>query len=72
MLCSARLIREKYPENIPIVLLTAYDWGDIEQEAMEASMDAHIAKPVQIDTLKSTIRQVLDSRLEQPEEAGKI
>ena len=36
-------------------------------DAIESGMDAHVAKPVQIDNLKSTIRQVLDSRAEQPE-----
>ena len=36
-------------------------------------MDAHIARPAQVDTLKSTIQQVLDSRLKQPEEqAGTV
>ena len=28
----------------------------------DAVMDAHIAKPVQIDTLKATIQQVMNSR----------
>ena len=46
---------------------------DDVREALESGMDAHIAKPVQVDTLKSTIQQVLDSRMEQldgPREAG--
>ena len=33
---------------------------------LPAVENARIAKPVQIDTLKSTIQQVLDSRTEQP------
>ena len=43
---------------------------DDVRDAIESGMDAHIAKPVQIDNLKSTIRQVLDSRAKQAEEAG--
>ena len=31
-------------------------------DAINAGMDAHIAKPVQVDALKTTIRQVLEGR----------
>ena len=50
---------------IPIIAMTANAFADDVRDALEAGMDAHIAKPVQIDTLKSTIQKVLDSRLEQ-------
>ena len=53
--------------EIPIIAMTANAFVDDVREAIESGMDAHIAKPVQIDTLKATIRQVLDSRLEKPE-----
>ncbi|MDE6054357.1 MAG: hypothetical protein K2G55_11470, partial [Lachnospiraceae bacterium] len=35
---------------------------DDVRDAIESGMNAHIAKPIQIDTLKATIQQVLDSR----------
>ena len=57
-------------KEIPIIAMTANAFVDDVREALESGMDAHIAKPVQIDTLKSTIQQVLDSRLEQSEKAG--
>ena len=53
--------------EIPIIAMTANAFVDDVRDAIEAGMDAHIAKPVQIDSLKSTIRRVLDSRQEQPE-----
>ena len=56
---------------IPIIAMTANAFVDDVREAIESGMDAHIAKPVQIDTLKSTIQQVLDRRLEQTGSAGK-
>ena len=53
---------------IPIIAMTANAFVDDVRDAIESGMDAHIAKPVQIDNLKSTIQQVLDSRLEQAKE----
>ena len=51
--------------EIPIIAMTANAFTDDVRDALESGMDAHIAKPVQIDTLKSTIQQVLDSKKEQ-------
>ena len=51
-------------KTVPIIAMTANAFVDDVRDAIESGMDAHIAKPVQIDNLKSTIRQVLDSRNE--------
>ena len=56
--------------TVPIIAMTANAFVDDVREAIESGMDAHIAKPVQIDNLKATIRQVMDSRMEQAKEAG--
>ena len=58
-------------KKIPIIAMTANAFVDDVRDAVEAGMDAHIAKPVQIDSLKSTIQQVLDSRSEQSGNSGK-
>ena len=42
--------------------MTANAFVDDVREAIESGMDAHIAKPVQIDNLKATIQQVLDKK----------
>ena len=47
---------------VPIIAMTANAFVDDIRDAIDAGMDAHIAKPVQIDNLKATIQQVLDSR----------
>ena len=52
-------------KSLPIIAMTANAFVDDVREAIESGMDAHIAKPVQIDNLKATIHQVLDSRAEQ-------
>jgi len=52
-------------KSVPIVAMTANAFVDDMRDAINAGMDAHIAKPVQIDKLKSTIQEVLDSRKDQ-------
>ena len=59
-------------KTVPIIAMTANAFVDDVRDAIESGMDAHIAKPVQIDSLKSTIQQVLDSRAKQPEEPKKV
>ena len=56
---TARLIRERYPENIPILLLTAYDWSDIEQEAMKIGIHHFMPKPFFMSTFKNAIGRVM-------------
>ena len=47
---------------IPIIAMTANAFVDDVRDAIDSGMDAHIAKPVQVDKLKETVQQVLDSR----------
>ncbi len=41
-----RRIRKIIGDEIPIIILTAYYWGDIEQEAREAGVTAFCTKPL--------------------------
>ncbi len=41
-----RRIRKQIGDEAPIVILTAYYWGDIEQEAKEAGVTAFCTKPL--------------------------
>lgn len=41
----------------PIIILTAYDWSDIEQEAREAGVTAFCSKPIFL----SELREILES-----------
>jgi len=49
-------------KSVPIIAMTANAFVDDVRDAINSGMDAHIAKPVQIDKLKATIQQVLDNR----------
>ena len=57
---TARLIRKEYSDKIPILLLTAYDWSEIEQEAMEIGVNHFMPKPFFMSTFKDAIRRILD------------
>ena len=52
---TARRIRSIVGEDIPIIILTAYDWSDIEEEAKEAGITAFCAKPLFMSDLKSAL-----------------
>lgn len=54
---TAREIRKLLGEEVPIIILSAYDWSSIEQEAREAGVNAFIAKPL----FKSRLVYVLKS-----------
>lgn len=40
-----RRIRRTVGDDIPVIILTAYDWSEIESEAREAGVTAFLAKP---------------------------
>lgn len=48
---TAQAIRKLLGENIPILLISAYDWSEIEKEAKEAGINGFICKPLFKSTL---------------------
>ncbi len=52
---TARKIRSVVGNEAPIIILTAYDWTDIEEEARGAGVTAFCAKPLFMSDLKSAL-----------------
>ncbi|MDE7302178.1 MAG: response regulator [Oscillospiraceae bacterium] len=52
---TAKGIRKVVGNETSIVILTAYDWTDIEEEAKEAGVTAFCAKPLFMSDLKSAL-----------------
>ncbi|MBD5445542.1 MAG: response regulator, partial [Lachnospiraceae bacterium] len=52
---TARKIRSIVGREVPIIILTAYDWTDIEDEAKEVGITAFCAKPLFMSDLKSAL-----------------
>lgn len=50
-----RKIRKIIGEVIPIIILTAYDWSDIEKEAKEAGVTAFCEKPIFLSELRNIL-----------------
>ena len=43
---TAKELRGHLGENVPILIISAYDWSDIEEEAQEAGIQGFISKPL--------------------------
>lgn len=54
---TVRRIRRVVGNNKPIIILTAYDWADIEQEAREAGVTAFCSKPLFLSELRDILSQ---------------
>ena len=50
-----RRIRRVIGDMTPIIILTAYDWSDIEEEAKEAGVTAFCSKPLFLSELRSVL-----------------
>ncbi len=64
---TARKISQCVGEDIPILLISAYDWADIENEAREAGIDGFISKPLFKSTLFYGLRPFMTDLDELPE-----
>ena len=67
---TIRRIRSQIDENIPILLISAYDWSDIEDKAKEAGANGFVSKPLFRSTLYDKINALIgkESRSIEPED----
>lgn len=61
-----RRIRKEAAPGVPVIILTAYDWSDIEAEAKEAGVTAFCSKPLFLSELRDCLQTVI-----QPDSAKK-
>lgn len=54
----ARRIQKETGGNVPIIVLTAYNWEDIEDEAREAGVTAFCSKPLFLSELRECLHSV--------------
>ena len=64
----ARRIRKETGDNAPIIVLTAYDWSDIEEEAKEAGVTAFCSKPLFMSDLRNCLHSIV-SKDENPKDS---
>ncbi|MDO4178383.1 MAG: response regulator [Phascolarctobacterium sp.] len=52
---TVRRIRRIIGDAKPIIVLTAYDWSDVEEEALEAGVTAFCSKPIFLSELQEVL-----------------
>ena len=67
-----RRIRKETGEDVPIIVLTAYDWSDIEDEAKEAGVTAFCSKPLFLSELRSCLHSIVDKGEQEEKETRKL
>ena len=60
----AKEIRHNLGDEVPILLISAYDWSEFEAEAREAGISGFISKPLFKSTLYHALRQYMDIETE--------
>ncbi len=67
-----RRIRKETGEDVPIIVLTAYDWSDIEDEAKEAGVTAFCSKPLFLSELRSCLHSIIDKGEQEEKETREL
>ena len=57
---TARRIRREVREHVPILILTSYDWPEIEEAAREAGVDGFLPKPFFLTSFRRNVDSVLN------------
>lgn len=55
-----RQIRRDIGEDVPIIILTAYDWSEIEEEARAAGVTSFVSKPIFMSDLRRTLLSAMN------------
>jgi CheY-like chemotaxis protein len=64
---TIRQIREEVGSDIPILLISAYDYSDVDKEAKEAGANGFLSKPLFRSTLYNKINELLGTEVESTE-----
>ncbi len=59
---TTRTIRSRFGDEASIIILTAYNWDDIFNEATDAGVDSFVAKPLFVSSLMDEFRAALNKR----------
>jgi signal transduction histidine kinase/DNA-binding response OmpR family regulator len=67
---TIRRIRSEIDSDTPILLISAYEWQDVEREAKEAGVNGFLSKPLFKSTLYDKINEVLGTKAKAAEPDG--
>ncbi len=63
---TARELRKRLGDDVPILLISAYDWTEIEEEARDAGISGFLMKPLFRSTLYYGLKPYMDVEEAQP------
>lgn len=69
---TVRRIRKVIGDNTPIIILTAYDWSDIEIEAREAGVTAFVSKPLFMSELREVLTRPVRTEIAREETVQEV
>jgi DNA-binding NarL/FixJ family response regulator len=67
---TARLLRETLPAT-RVVVLTAFDSGELEQAALDAGASAYLVKGANVETVEATLTRVMSEPTRAGSRAGR-
>lgn len=56
-----RRLRREIGKDVSVIIMTAYDWADIEEEALEAGVTAFCEKPLFLSELQAVLAKPFES-----------
>ncbi len=59
---TTRRIREVVDQSTPIIILTSYNWDDIEEEARKAGVDSFVPKPLFAGAVIDEFREAFEKK----------
>ena len=65
---TIRRIRERIGKSVPVFLISAYDWSEIEEEARNVEIEGFISKPLFKSTLYSYLKHYAEENTDDSEE----
>ncbi|MCI8994036.1 MAG: response regulator [Eubacterium sp.] len=71
-LLVAKQIRRIVGDNMPIILISAYDWSEFEEEARQAGINGFISKPLFKSTLFYCLKQYMGVEDNETEDVAHI
>lgn len=68
---TAKRIRGQVGNQIPILVLTEYDWSEVEEDAKQAGINAFLQKPFFISNFRQVVEQLHSGEEYGEEDNGK-
>ena len=63
-IATAREMRRRIGDDVPILLMSAYDWDDVEEEARAAGITGFISKPLFKSTLYHSLKPFAEQAIQ--------